>query len=67
MSGARELEALAERYLDLWERQLAAMTDAAAERDRFEPLLRAFAEAALGAGGGAAPPIAPTVPDDADG
>ena len=41
MTGARDLELLAERYLELWERQLAAMGD-----DPASPLVAAFIAAA---------------------
>lgn len=59
MSGAEDLEALAERYLELWQRQLALMTEDGAGRARFEAFIAAFAPAAFGTATGGPARAAP--------
>lgn len=48
MSRSRDLERLAERYLDLWERQLAALANDPAARQRLSAIAAALDEATFG-------------------
>ncbi|MDP6707145.1 MAG: hypothetical protein QF893_12440 [Alphaproteobacteria bacterium] len=62
--GDADTAALAERYLDFWERWVQAATETAAESWRFDARAAMVSAARLGAVGGHAPGASSDDPDE---